>query len=230
MPQVTRWAAQQQKMFSALSRSFIVPPLTKQPAWLPAVRLADHMSRLGLTEATRRQMFPLLQPSLVQTLAGMPSAALLAQRVRLPDATYDEFRKSLQHSLALYQAPTVAPNLQALSRRQSFTIAEVMHGAREAADLAEREGEKEEAEELIALTAEAVEVIESPSTEKLEQMVAELGGRLDERLDALQRKQDASDERREGERRDDLTLSVFFWFLTIYLSYFMWLLDNLPKE
>lgn len=230
MPQFTRWAEQQQRTFAALSRSFVMPRLTAQLAGFPAAGLAEQMGTLGLTASARRQMFPVLQPTVIQRLAGLPSSNLLAQRIRLPDATYGDFSKSLERSLALYRTQSVAPALSALSRHQSFTIGEVLTAAREAAELAEQEGEREEAADLVALSAEAVEVIESPSTEKLEQMVADLSERLNERLDDLEAKQDANEEKREGERKDDLTLTLFLWFLSIYLAYFLWLLDHLPKE
>ncbi len=104
----------------------------------------------------------------------------------------------------------------------------MISAAREAVELAEREGEHDEAEDLATITAEVVEVVEAPSVEKLEQMLADLSEHLKDRFDELEAKQGASEEKREQDQKDDLVLNVFLWFLTICLALFVFLLENLP--
>jgi hypothetical protein len=242
-PQLTQWATQQQRLFVAMSRSFVTPQpnkqltglatpqLSKQLAGLVTPSIQEQMRAVGLTASVRKAMFPALQPALARSLVGViPTQSLLAQRVRLPDTLYGGLSKSLQNSLGLYRTQTLTPALEALTRHQSFTIGEVVSAAREAAELSEQHGKRAQAQALVTLTAEVVEVVEAPSVEKLERMVGDLSEHLNERLGELQEQQAANEEQRQDDRQDDLTLNVFLWFLAIYLALFLFLLEYAPKN
>jgi hypothetical protein len=229
-PQLTQWAAQQQKLFADLSKSFVTPALTKQIAGLSTPTIQAQMRSLGLTASVRKSMFPTLQPSLTSSLiaGALPRQTLLAQRVRLPDTFYSEFSKSLDRSLAPYRTQTLTPTLQALARHQTFTLGEAFRAAGEAAALAEQQGAPAEARELVEVTEEVIEVVEAPSVEKLEQMVEDLRERFDERFDQLEAQQQATEDKHQEERREDLTLTLFLFFLEIYLALFLFLLEHVP--
>jgi hypothetical protein len=222
-PPTLRWAREQQRILNSISRSFVPPPSTAQLAAFPTARLAEQLRELGLTASARRQLFPTLHPSATSHLR----AAALDQRIRLPDAIYADFAATLRETLSAYPTVTISPALNALVRERSVTIGQVVSAAREAAALAEREGDSQEAEVIEAVTAEVVQVIESPSPAKLEEVVSELREHIDERFGALERQRQGDEERRQADRRDDITLSVFLCFLSIYLAYFLWLLDHL---
>ena len=44
----------------------------------------------------------------------------------------------------------------------------------------------------------------------------------------FQEQQAASEEKRQSDRQDDLTLTVFLWVLAAYLAFFIWMLDQMP--
>jgi hypothetical protein len=188
------------------------------------------MRSLGLTASVRREMFPTLQVASAFRLGDMPAMTLLSQRIRLPNTIAEEFSKSLNRSLNLYSTRRLAPALQALTRERIVSVDEVLRAAREAATLVEREGDRDEAEELRAVSAEVVAVAEVPTVERVEEMVADLSERIEERFDELKEEMEQNEEGRQDDRQDDLTLTLFLWFLSIYLAYFLWLLDHLPKK
>jgi hypothetical protein len=172
-------------------------------------------------------MFPTLQPTLTSQLAF---AAGLDQRIRLPDAVYTDFAATLRQTISIYPTSTITPALNALAVERSVTIGQIVSAAREAAALAEREGDSQEAKVINAVTAEVVEFIEAPSPAKLEEVVAELRVHIDEQFDALERQRQTDEGRRQADRRNDVTLSLFLCFLSLYLAYFLWLLDHLPRR
>jgi hypothetical protein len=254
-PQIGQWAVQQEKLFAGLSRSFISPQLSEQLSGFATPSLHQQMRSLGLTASVRKQMLPTLQKGIADGLAKqiqtiglspgmrkqilglqpgiadsltstMRTQTLLAQHIRLPDTIYGGLAKSLQHSLGTYRTATLTPALEGLSRHQSFSIGEVVSAAREASKLAEEHGEREEARTLATLTADVVEVVESPSVERLEQMVGDLSEHLSERLDRIREQQSATEDKRQEDRRDDMTLNLFLWFLATYLAFFLWILDQ----
>jgi hypothetical protein len=219
-PQLGQWATQQNELFRGLSRSFVTPAISRQLAGLETPSIHERMRSLGLPESARKAMLPTLGPGLVSSLVAgtLPRQTLLAQRVVLPDTFYSGFSKSLQRSLALYRTETVAPTLQALARSQRSTIGQIVQAAREAAELAEGEGEREGARDLVEVTDEVIEVIEAPSPEKLEQMVAELSQRLEERFDELAAHQDEVEKKQERQRVADLIIALLLCILQIYLG------------
>ena len=50
---------------------------------------------------------------------------------------------------------------------------------------------------------------------------------LEDRIDTLDEAQRSSEEKRSRERRDDLTLTLFLFFLQTYLAFFLVMLDAL---
>lgn len=104
-PQIGQWAAQQQKLFSSFSDSFITPQLSKQLAGFANPPVQEQMRMIGLSAGVRKAMLPTLQPGLNSRLALglLPRETLLSQRVRLPDSLYGSFAKSLRHSLIPFQ-------------------------------------------------------------------------------------------------------------------------------
>jgi len=231
---LTQWAEQQQRTMRILSRSFAPPAFGKQfSSAFIAPRFTEQLRALGLTESARRSMFPVLEGAIARSIPTPSYASLFAQRFRLPDATYGVVSKSL----ALYRTQTLTPTLDALARSQTFTIQQVMSAAREAAELAERDGEHAAAVEIETVTAEVVEIVENPSVERLEQIVADLSDRLEEhfatvedRFDDTEDARERDREERERQRHADLAFNVYLFLLTIYFSYFLWLLDHLPKS
>ena len=222
-PPTLRWLQEQQRILNTLSRSFM-PPSTRFPN-LPAPLMATQLRELGLTASARRQLFPEFDTSAISQLR----MAGLEQRVRLPDAVYRDLTATLRQTLGTYPRVTIPPALNTLAHERLFTIGQVVSAAREAAVLAEEEGNSEEAVVLEAITAEVVEVIESPFPAKLEHVVSELREHIDERFDTLERHRQADEERRQRDRRTDLAVNLILWFLSIYLAYLLWLLDQSPR-
>jgi hypothetical protein len=235
---LTQWAEQQQRTMRILSHSFAPPAFGKQfGSALIAPRFTEQLRALGLTESARRSMLPALEGAMARSIPTPSYASLFAQRFRLPDATYGVVSKSLAQSLALYRTQTLTPTLDALARSQTFTIRQVMSAAREAAELAEREGEHAAAVEIETVTAGVVAIVENPSVERLEQIVADLSDRLEEhfatvedRFDDTEDTRERDREERERQRHADLAFNVYLFLLTIYFSYFLWLLDHLSKS
>jgi hypothetical protein len=228
-PQIASWAGEQQKTMAALSKSFAGPRLgTLTSISTPSVH--EQMRSLGLTASVRKEMFPTLQTMKALQLATTPSVGLLAQRIRLPNTIAGELSKSLSRSFGIYSTQTIPPTLAGLARERTATISDVVRAAREAADLAEERGEQEEARELRAVSAEVVAVAEAPSVEKLEGMVAHLSDQMTGRFDELKDQIETNEQRRQSDRRDDMTLSLFLWFLAIYLALFIFMLDQLPRN
>jgi hypothetical protein len=219
-PQLGQWATRQNEVFRGLSRSFVTPGFSRQLAGLQTPSFAEQMRSFGLSERMRKAMFPTMTPGVISSLVAgtLPRQTLLAQRVVLPDTFYSGFSKSLQRSLAAYHGATVAPALHALARSQTSTIAEIVQAAREAAELAEQEGERKGARDLVEVTEEVVEVIETPSPEKLEAMVAELSLRLDERFDELATHQDEVEAKHQRQRMTDLVITLLLCILQIYVG------------
>jgi hypothetical protein len=222
-PQISQWAAQQQKLFATLSR-FVTPAWNKQLFATQSIN--EQMSSLGLTASVRKAMFPTLSPGITSGLAvsPLPTNALLMQQVRLPDSLYETVTKPLRQSLTPYRVPT--PALDVLTRRETFTIGQALDAAREAAKLAEAEGALTQAQALTTLTAEVVEVVEAPSPEKLEQAVEHLS----EQMTEIQEQQAANEEKRQGDRRNDQTLQLLLFFISIYLALFFYLLEGAPRN
>jgi hypothetical protein len=197
-PPTLQWARQQQQLLNSISRSFVPPRTTAQLAALTTPRFLEQMGELsGLTASARRQMFPTLQPTLTSQLAF---AAGLDQRIRLPDVVYTDFAATLRQTISIYPTSTITPALNALAVERSVTIGQIVSAAREAAALAEREGDSQEAKVINAVTAEVVEVIEAPSPAKLEEVVAELRVHIDEQFDALERQRQTDEGRRQADR------------------------------
>ena len=117
-----------------------------------------------------------------------------------------------------------------MARGQPATISEVVRAAGEAALLVEQDGDREQARELRAVSAEVVAVAEAPTVEKFEEMISNLSEHMTERFDDLKHQIETNEERRQSKRRDDLTLNVFLWFLAIYLALFIFILDQLPRN
>lgn len=212
-PQLTVWAAQNQRTFADLHRT-----MSGLSQSLVGPRVINPFA--SLTTAMRHTMFPVLQPPTFQAiaLAGLPTT-LDQLRIRLPDAAFGDLTKSLSQSLALYGGAgtrTVPPALSRLTQQQSVKVADVFAATQEAAELADREGNSAEAAELRAMRDEAAEIVANPSTERLEQMVEELSERFDEFSTKYERDQ-----------KNAVSLELFLWFLGIYLALFLYLLDQL---
>jgi hypothetical protein len=210
---LTRWAEENQRTFAALSRS-LAPRMMAGVAGLAAPSSEEVTRMLGLMASTTRPMFPVLVKTPELRLSN-----LFAQRIRLPDTVYGEFTKSFQRSLDRYATQAATPAIHALARQQSFTVADVLGATQEAAELAERRGDREDAAELVALSAEAAEVIDNPSTERLEQTVTDFSERFDDFRAQY-----------ENDQKSGLALEFFLWFLAIYLAVFQDLLDHLTKR
>jgi hypothetical protein len=146
-PPIASWAAEQQKTMAALSKSFAGPHLGALGA-ISTPTVHEQMSKLGLTASLRKEMFPTLQTMKSLQLAATPSVGLLAQRIRLPNSIAGELSKSLRRSFGIYGTQTIPPVLAGLARQRTATISDVVRAAREAADLVEERGEREEAREL----------------------------------------------------------------------------------
>jgi hypothetical protein len=234
-PQIASWATEQQRTMAALSKSFAAPRLGALGA-MSTPTAYEQMSKVGLTANIRKELFPTLPTMKALQLATTPSVGLLSQRIRLPRMISDELATSLNRSLGVYRTqatlPTLAtfPTLGGLARHRTATINEVVRAAQEAAALIEQEGEREKARELRTVSAEVVAVAEAPSVEKLEEMVSDLSELMEERLDEIQEQQGTNEERRQSDRRDDLNLNLLLWFLAIYLAWFLWMLDQLPRK
>ena len=84
------------------------------------------------------------------------------------------------------------------------------------------------------MAADVTDAISNPSVGRLEELVSELSERIEEhfvsledRIDTLDEAQRSSEEKRSRERRDDLTLTLFLFFLQTYLAFFLVMLDAL---
>jgi hypothetical protein len=231
-PQIAPWAAQQQKLFAALSRGFVTPALNKQ--LLANQSLTKQMSSFGLTPSVRKAMFPTLNPGITSALAAgtLSSQALYGQRVRLPDSLYESITKPLRKSLTPYRVPT--PALDALTRHQSFTIGQALAAAQEATTVAQERGERRQAKALTALREEVVAVVEAPSVEKIERIIGDLSKQLNDRLDTLEKhlndRLETIEEQQAANHREAQNLAVFIAFLQICLVFFFYLLGYVPKK
>jgi hypothetical protein len=228
-PQILRWAEEQRKAMAALSKTFATPRLGALGA-ISTPTINEQITKLGLTASIREEMFPTLLTMKTHQLATTPSVALLGQRIRLPNTIAQELSNSLSRSLGGYSTQTVPPTLAALAREGTATVGDVVRAADEAADLAEEKGDAEEAQELRAVSAEVVVAAETPSVQKFEEMVAHLTDRINQRFDKLEDQNAANEERRQSDRRDDTTLSLFLWFLAIYLALFLFLIEHVPNH
>jgi hypothetical protein len=225
-PPVLRWAEQQRRTLDAITRGFSSSHLGA----LPTPTIHEQMRSLGLTASVRKEMFPTFQSAPAVHLAQMPTLTLLSQRIRLPSAIADELSRSLNRSLSVYQTSTMAPALQSLAHSRIVTVDEVLRAAGEAATIAEQEGDDEEANELRAVSAEVIAVAEAPTVEAVGEIVHALSERIEERFDDLKKKMEANEDQRQSDRQDDLTLTLFLFFLSTYLAYFLWHLDRLPRN
>jgi len=228
-PEIARWVTDHQRTMAAISKSFTTPRLSAMAA-ISTPSAHEQMRSLGLTASVRKEMFPTLQATRAVGLAATPSLGLLSQRVRLPDTIASELSKSVNRSLSVYTTQTIPPSLATLARGQPATISEVVRAAGEAALLVEQDGDREQARELRAVSAEVVAVAEAPTVEKFEEMISNLSEHMTERFDDLKHQIETNEERRQSKRRDDLTLNVFLWFLAIYLALFIFILDQLPRN
>jgi hypothetical protein len=172
--QLSSWAEQQRRTVEQVRK--LVRPVS-----LPHSML-EELPKLALA--------PKIDPGVMR---------MVSPEVRLPPTTARMLSGSMRVALSAYPTPLeTMRTLSALAstRRTRFQVSEVFQAAREAALLAEEQGQNEQAVAITTVTAEVSEVVESGSLESLERAVGDLAKRLE--TDA---------EKRDRDRRDDLALS-----------------------
>jgi len=217
-PSYLRWAEEQRRTFAALEHSLgSGSSLAKQMEQLTqAASIVSRSGGLGVAEQLACQMRE------SQDLAGLAMSRhvpLLAEALRLPEFPMLELSRSLKQTLEATQYRPMATALGGLLDKQMVTVREVLGAARSAADVMVERGAFAQAEELRVVTAEVREVAENPSLERLEKMVADLSEKIED-----------DSKKRELNESDALVLQLFFFFLSVYLAFFLWLIGPPPGQ
>ena len=113
---------------------------------------------------------------------------------------------------AAYQQAAVAPALEALWRKDRFTLPELAEAAGAAAQVIEEEGAEENAEALRKITAEATELTQSPNVEKAERMLE----RLALQVAALMRRVEDNEAQRQRDRKEETAFAVYLFMLGLF--------------
>lgn len=230
-PTYLGWADQQRRTFDSIQQMLgagQLTEITKQFAGLShAIGVAQQTSALGAAGQLAKQMQE----------QRMAAARGLALRGPMLNAAFDlrqtplrELSGSLERTMDALQIRPLKLPPQAFLNRE-VTVAEVLGAAEEAADVMAEHGADEQASELRVVTDEVREVVESPSTERLEEMMVHLTGLVEvesrKRAESEERMNERLDVETDERRRDAseaLILALFLFFLGVMLQMFISLL------
>lgn len=208
-PSYLDWAEQQRRTLAALVSSFgSGPNLARQMKELSqAANMVSRGGGFGVAEQLAGQMRE------NQALFRGLTTPRLSETLRLPEFPMHELSRSLKQTLEATQYRPMAIALEGILDKQLVSIRDVLGAARSAADVMVERGAFAQAEELRVVTEEVREVAKNPSFERLEMMVADLSQKIED-----------DSKKRELNESDALVLQLFFFFLSVYLALFLWLI------